>query len=168
VKIGKDTVVALDIELSDLWGNVLERSDQPVSYLHGGYDDLLPAVEAALEGKQVGAQVDLRLEPEDAFGDYDESLLKIEERARFPDPLEVGMRFEGVPGEGTPGDAGDPVIYRVTDIAEGKVVLDGNHPYAGVAVKFACKVRNVRKATPAEIAGGAVEGPESMTLQVGK
>jgi FKBP-type peptidyl-prolyl cis-trans isomerase SlyD len=167
VKIAKDTVVALDIELSDLWGNVLERSDQPVTYLHGGYDDLLPAVETALEGKQVGAEVDLRLEPEDAFGDYDESLLRIEERARFPDPLEIGMRFEGVPGEGVPGDAGEPVIYRVTDIAEGKVILDGNHPYAGVAVKFACKVRNVRKATAAEIAGGAVDGPESVMLQIG-
>lgn len=167
MKIAKDTVVALDVELSDLWGDVLERSDHPVSYLHGGYDDLLPAVEAALEGKQVGAQVELRLEPEDAFGDYDESLLRIEERAGFPDPLEVGMRFEGVPGEGMPGETADPVIYRVTDIAEGKVVLDGNHPYAGVAVKFACKVRDVRKATPAEIAGRAVEGPDSVTLQIG-
>jgi FKBP-type peptidyl-prolyl cis-trans isomerase SlyD len=78
------------------------------------------------------------------------------------------MRFEGVPGEGLPGDADDPVIYRVTDIAEGKVVLDGNHPYAGVAVKFACKVRSVRKATRGEIAAGAVEGPESVTLQIGK
>jgi len=165
VKIAKDTVVALDVELADLWGNVLERSDRPVLYLHGGYDDLLPAVEAALEGKQTGAQVDLRLEPEDAFGDYDAELLRIEDRARFPEALEVGMQFEGIPGTADDGDAGAG-IYRVTDIAGDKVVLDGNHPYAGLAIKFACKVREVRPATAEEIARGGVDGPEAITLRV--
>ncbi len=163
MKIAKDTIVSLDVELADLWGNVLERSDQPVDYLHGGYDDLLPAVEAALEGKQTGARLELRLEPEDAFGDYDATLLRIEERARFPETLDVGMRFEGVPGEGV-----DATIYRVTDIAAGKVVLDANHPYAGVAVKFTCKVRNVRRATAEEIARGGADGPGALTLQIEK
>jgi FKBP-type peptidyl-prolyl cis-trans isomerase SlyD len=165
VKIAKNTVVALDVELSDLWGNVLERSDRPVLYLHGGYDDLLPAVEAALEGKQTGAQVDLRLEPEDAFGDYDADLLRIEDRARFPETLEVGMQFEGVPGSDEAGLAGAS-IYRVTDIAQDKVVLDGNHPYAGLAIKFACKVRDVRPATAEEIARGGVDDPDTVTLRV--
>jgi len=165
VKIAKNTVVALDVELADLWGNVLERSDRPVLYLHGGYDDLLPAVEAALEGKQTGAQVDLRLEPEDAFGDYDADLLRIEDRARFPETLEVGMQFEGVPGSDVAGHAGAG-IYRVTDIAQDKVVLDGNHPYAGLALKFACKVLDVRPATAEEIARGGVDGPDTVTLRV--
>jgi len=161
VKIAPNTVVALDVELADLWGNVLERSDEPVRYLHGGYDDLLPAVEAALEGKQPGARLELKLEPEDAFGDYDAELVRVEERARFPEPLEVGMQFEGIPGE-----SGDTTVYRVTDIAEGKVVLDGNHPYAGVAIKFICRVRDVRQATPEEVAHGGVEGPGSLALRV--
>jgi FKBP-type peptidyl-prolyl cis-trans isomerase SlyD len=166
VKIGKDTVVALDVELADLWGNVLERSDQPVRYLHGGYNDLLPAVEAALEGKQPGARLELRLEPEDAYGEYDATLVRIEDRARFPETLDVGMRFEGVPGEGASDAEIDVTIYRVTDIAAGKVVLDGNHPYAGVAVKFGCKVRDVRQATADEIARGGADGPDTIALQI--
>ena len=165
MKIAKNTVVALDVELADLWGNVLERSDRPVFYLHGGYDDLLPAVEAALEGKQAGAHVDLRLEPEDAFGDYDAELLRIEDRARFPEMLEVGMQFEGVPGTDEAGRAGAG-IYRVTDIAQDKVVLDGNHPYAGLAIKFACKVRDVRPATAEEIARGGVDGPDTVAMRI--
>jgi len=161
MKIARNTVVALDVELADLWGNVLERSDEPVWYLHGGYEDLLPAVERALEGKQPGARLELKLEPEDAFGDYNAELVRVEERARFPEPLDVGMQFEGVPGE-----TDDAVIYRVTDIAEDKVVLDGNHPYAGVAIKFTCRVRDVRQATPDEIARGGVEGPSTLALRV--
>jgi FKBP-type peptidyl-prolyl cis-trans isomerase SlyD len=168
VKIAKDTVVSLDVELADLWGNVLERSEEPVLYLHGGYDDLLPAVEAALEGKQPGARLEVRLEPEDAYGEYDAALVRVEERARFPETLEVGMQFEGVPGDDTPGDDVDATIYRVTDIAEGKVVLDGNHPYAGVAIKFTCAVREVRRASPEEIARGGVDGPSAVALQVEK
>lgn len=161
MKIGKDTVVSLDIELADLWGNVLERSDRPVLYLHGGYDDLLPPLEAALEGKQPGSRLEVRLEPEDAFGDYDAALLRIEERTRFPETVEVGMRFEGMPDEG-----GDSTIYRVTDIAEGKVVLDGNHPYAGVAIKFTLNVQDVRRATADEIARGGVDDPAAISLQI--
>jgi len=168
VKIAKDTVVSLDVELADLWGNVLERSGDPVRYLHGGYGDLLPAVEAALEDKLPGAQVELRLEPEDAYGDYDAALVRIEERARFPETLDVGMQFEGVPGDAAPGEDADATIYRVTDIAEGKVVLDGNHPYAGVALKFTCKVREVRRATADEIAHGGVDDPNAVTLQLEK
>lgn len=160
MKIAKNTVVSLHVELADLWGNVLETSDVAVPYLHGGYDDLLPAVESALEGKGTGSQVALRLEPEDAFGDYDATLLRIAERARFPEELELGMRFEGVPGEGA-----DSTIYRVTDIAGGQVVLDGNHPYAGMAIKFTCKVGAIRPATAEEIVRGGIEGPDAMLLQ---
>jgi FKBP-type peptidyl-prolyl cis-trans isomerase SlyD len=105
--------------------------------------------------------VEVRLEPEDAFGDYDASLLRIAERARFPEALELGMRFEGVPGEGA-----DATIYRVTDIAGGQVVLDGNHPYAGMAIKFACKVGAIRQATAEEIARGGIEGPDALQLQL--
>jgi len=168
VKIAKDTVVSLDVELADLWGNVLERSGEPVVYLHGGYGDLLPAVEAALEAKQPGAKVELRLEPEDAYGDYDAELVRIEERARFPETLDVGMQFEGVPGAAAPDEDVDATIYRVTNIAEGKVVLDGNHPYAGLALKFTCRVRDVRRATADEVARGGVDDPNAVTLQLEK
>lgn len=164
MRIGKDTVVALEVELSDLWGNVIERSDAPVHYLHGGYGGLLEAVEAALEGKHAGDRLTLDLEPEDAFGDYDERLLRVEPRERFPAELETGMRFEGIPGE--PAESEPPIIYTVTDIAAGKVVLDGNHPYAGVAIRFRCTVREVRAATPAEIDRGAAEDPGALRMSV--
>jgi FKBP-type peptidyl-prolyl cis-trans isomerase SlyD len=158
MKIEKNTVVSLDIELSDLWGTMLERSDgdAPLQYLHGGYQDMMPGVEAALEGKEAGTSLSLRLEPDDAFGDYDEELVRVESRERFPEALEVGMQFEGIPGE----ESEAALIYTVTDIAGGSVVLDGNHPYAGIALQLSCKVRDVRAATAEEIEHGHVHSDD--------
>lgn len=164
MKIAKDTVVSLDIAVSDVWGNLLERSERPLSYLHGGYDGIVPAIEQALEGKQVGNRLSLRLEPEDAFGEYDESLVRVEPRELFPETLEVGMQFEGVPGDG--GDEEEPVIYTVTDIADQAVVLDGNHPYAGIAVQFDCTVRNIRPATAEEIERGYADDDDGGLIRV--
>jgi FKBP-type peptidyl-prolyl cis-trans isomerase SlyD len=162
VRIAKNTIVSLDVSLSDLWGNVMQCSGEPVQYLHGGYGNLFPAVESALEGKSVRDQVEVRLEPEEAFGDYDANLLKVEPRNRFPQELEVGMRFEGEPG----GGDGEQRIFTVTDIAEDKVVLDANHPLAGTALKFSGAVVAVRPATPAEIENGVVDDPESVILRI--
>jgi len=161
VQISKNTVVSLDIQLADIWGNFLERSDEPLQYLHGGYGNIFPAAESALEGKSVKDRVEVRLEPEDAFGDYDEELLRVEQRSRFPAELEVGMRFEG-----DPGSADEGRFFTVTDIAEDKVVLDANHPLAGMALKLSCTVVGVRPATAAEIESGAADDPESMILRI--
>jgi FKBP-type peptidyl-prolyl cis-trans isomerase SlyD len=158
--IAKDTVVSLDVELSDIWGEVIQRSDEPLQYLHGGYGNIFPAIEASLEGKKVEDRVEVRLEPEDSFGDYDENLLKVEPRSRFPDVLEVGMRFEGA------GDSEDDLIFTVTDIAEDKVVLDANHALAGMALKFSCTVVAVRPATEAEIRSRAADDPQSVILRI--
>lgn len=157
MRIGRNTVVCVDVELADLWGNVIQPV-APINYLHGEFDDMIPALERALDGKQPGEKLTLRLEPEDAFGEYDDDLLRVEPRAQFPEPLEVGMQFEGIPG----GEQ-DGVIYEVTDIAEDKVVLDGNHPFAGIAVEFRCAVRDVRGATAREIERGHADdsgGPQ--------
>jgi len=161
MKVSKNAVVSLDIELSDIWGNLIQKSDEPVQYLHGGYGNIFPAVEAMLEGKPVGERVETRLEPEDAFGDYDENLLRMEPRAKFPEGLEVGMRLGG----DADSDDADRV-WTVTDIAEGKVVLDANHPLAGMALKLVARVADVRPATPAEIENGAADDPESVILRV--
>lgn len=179
MRIARDTVVSLDVELSDLWGNLIERSEAPIAYLHGGYGELLEAVETALEGRQPGDRLTLDLEPEDAFGDYDARLLRVEDGGRFPPEVAVGMRFEGIPGEppasaAAPGAAageGDasriaPTIYTVTDIAAGKVVLDGNHPLAGVAIRFKCAVRDVRPATAAEVEQGMAEDPGAVRMDI--
>ena len=161
MQVAKNTVVSLDVELADIWGNSIERSDEPLQYMHGGYGNVFPAVEAALEGRNVKDRVEVRLEPEDAFGDYDESLLRVEARSKFPDALEVGMRFEGDPGGEDEGR-----YFTVTDLAEDKVVLDANHPLAGMALKITCTVVDVRRATAAEIENGGADDPESMILRI--
>lgn len=167
MKVAKDTVVSLDIEVSDVWGNMLERSETPLAYLHGGYDGIVAAVERALDGKEAGDELSLRLEPEDAFGDYDEELVRIEQRDRFPETLEVGMQFEGVPGDAEESEeAVESVIYTVTDIADKAVVLDGNHPYAGIALQFNCTVRDVRPATADEIEQGHADDDDTATVRV--
>lgn len=153
MNIVKDTVVTITYKVNDLEGNLLEQSDEPVSYLHGGYDNIFPLVEAALEGKQVGDSVELKLQPADAFGEYEDSLVRMESLDVFPENLEVGMQFVGSPLGG-----GEEMLYTVTDIADGKVVVDANHPYAGQAVHFQCVVAEVRPATPDEVEHGHAHG----------
>ena len=149
MKIGKNTVVTVEYKLSDAQGNVIEEGNDPMIYLHGGYENTLPKIEEALEGQELDYKTDIQLEPEDAFGEYDAELVKVEPRNRLPSPLEVGMQFEGVPDEEDDGD--DELIFTVTDIADDKVVLDGNHPLAGIALRFSLHVTEVRAATEEEI-----------------
>jgi FKBP-type peptidyl-prolyl cis-trans isomerase SlyD len=155
MKIAKNTVVTVHYKLSDAQGNLIEESRDPMVYLHGGYENTLPKIEEALEGKDVGYQTSIQIEPEDAFGEYDSSLIKIESRDRLPSPLEIGMQFEGTPEEGSNDES---LIFTVTDIADDKVVLDGNHPLAGMALRFSLDVADVRTATEEEIAHEHVHG----------
>jgi FKBP-type peptidyl-prolyl cis-trans isomerase SlyD len=159
--IAKNAVVALDVELSDIWGSLIQKSEEPMQYLHGGYGDIFPVVEAALDGKREHDRVEIRLEPEDAFGHYDEALLHLVPRDQFPDGLEIGMRMEGEAGGDDEG-----VLYTVTDMAEDKVVLDGNHPFAGMALKFECTVAGVRPATETELANRSADDPTSVIMRV--
>jgi FKBP-type peptidyl-prolyl cis-trans isomerase SlyD len=147
VPIGRDTVVSLQIEMHDAQGALLHASEEPLSYLHGGYGGMLDALERVLEGKLAGEAVRVQLEPEDAFGDYDAELLRLEPVERYGEGLRPGMRIEEEAG-------GESKIYTVTDIADGKVVLDGNHPLAGMALRFSIKILTVRAATPEEITQG--------------
>jgi FKBP-type peptidyl-prolyl cis-trans isomerase SlyD len=155
MKIAQNTVVTVNYKLSDAQNNLIEEGVQPMVYLHGGYENTLPKIEEELDGKEAGYSTTLQVEPEDAFGDYDAELVKVEERNRLPEPLEVGMQFEGM-ADGTPDD--EPMIFTVTEIAEDKVVLDGNHPLAGMALRFELNVVDVREATAEEIAHGHVHG----------
>lgn len=155
MKIAKNTVVTVEYSLSDTLGNLIEQGQEPMVYLHGGYENTLPKIEEALEGKEVGFNETIQVEPEDAFGEYDADLVKMEERSRLPSPIEVGMQFEGTPDD---DEDGESLIFTVTEIAEDKVVLDGNHPLAGIALRFALHVTEVREATAEEIAHGHVHG----------
>ena len=111
-----------------------------VSYVHGGYGQLFPKLEQALEGRQPGDSVQLQLEPEDAFGEYDAELLRVEQADRYGEGLTVGMEIEE-----------DDEIYRVTEVAGGAAVLDANHPLAGIALRFAVVILAVRPATEEEL-----------------
>lgn len=156
MKIAKNTVVTLNYKLSDAQGNLIEESREPMVYLHGGYNNTLPKIEEALEGKEAGFETTIQVEPDDAFGEYDADLVKIEPRNRLPTPLEIGMQFEGTPDDTDLQQ--DGLIFTVTDIADDKVVLDGNHPLAGIALRFGLNVTQVRAASDEEIAHGHVHG----------
>ena len=154
MEIVKNTVVTLDYKVHDPEGNLVDGGAQPLVYLHGGYDGIFPAIEEALHGKKTGDTLKVKLQPDDAFGEYDESLVEVEEASLFPENIEVGMAFERV---GEDGEA--DMVYHVTAIEEGKVVIDGNHPLAGTALVFDLSVAQVRQATSDEITHGHVHGP---------
>jgi FKBP-type peptidyl-prolyl cis-trans isomerase SlyD len=135
-------VVTLRIAMYDAQGGELSAPAQ-TSYLHGGYGGLMEGLERVLEGKSPGESVRVQLEPEDAFGEYDAALVRLEPAERYGDGLAVGMEVEE-----------DSRLYTVTDIAAGQVVLDGNHPLAGMALRFLLEVLAVRSAKPEEISRG--------------
>ena len=157
MKIAKDTVVSLRYELFDSESELLEKTEEPVSYLHGGYDGIFPLVEEALHGKAVGDQCRVTLQPDDAFGEYDHTLVMVEPRSAFPEEIAVGMHFEGGP-EGD--DDEDYLLYTVVEVGDDEVTVDGNHPLAGKTLTFNCTVTNVRTATPEELVHGHVHDGE--------
>ena len=152
MEITQHCVVALTWTLKDTLGEVLDELTEPVEFLVGG-DDLLAKIEEALQGHEAGARLDLHLEPEEAFGDYNEQLVFLEPRSLFPAELEEGMTFEGLP-EGGNAQAPRDLLYTVTEIYPEHVVLDGNHPLAGIALRLQLKVEKVREATEDEVGSG--------------
>lgn len=154
MQISQQCVAALTWTLKDTLGEVLDVLDEPVEFLIGG-QDLLPVIEEALLGHAAGASVDLQIEPEQAFGDFNDQLIFLEPRALFPKDLEEGQLFEGssLP-QGCNPDAPKDALYCVTDIYPEHVVLDGNHPLAGIAIRLHVRVESVREATEAEIGNG--------------
>lgn len=156
MKIAKDTVVSLSYELIDLSGGaVLEKSNDPISYVHGGYDGIFPTVEEALHGKNVGDKVSVKMEPDDAFGEYDHDLVRVEARDLFPKDIEVGMQLEG----GAEDDEDeDYMLFTIVEITDKEVTVDGNHPLAGKTLNFNATVTGVRAASKEELDHGHVHG----------
>jgi FKBP-type peptidyl-prolyl cis-trans isomerase SlyD len=156
MKITPQCVVALTWTLKDTLGDVLDELDEPVEFLLGGHD-LLSKIEEALQGHKAHDTLELHLEPEDAFGDYDEMLVFLEPRSLFPSALEEGMTFDGA---ALPAGASSGIpakkIYTATEIYPEHVVLDGNHPLAGIAIRLALKIESVREASVDEIGRGSL------------
>ena len=164
--ISDPCVVSLTWKLSDGQNRPIDELNEPVEFFYGG-DDLLAKVEEALAGHGVGAELQLHLEPEHAFGDYRSELVCFEDRKLFPEQLETGMAFEGLPaGHATPDMPGD-VVYIVTEIYPSHVVLDGNHPLAGMSLRMHIQVRDVREATPQELETRTLGSAPVMVLGAG-
>ncbi|MDI1260781.1 peptidylprolyl isomerase [Aquabacterium sp.] len=153
--ISSPCVVSLVWRLEDAQGQLIDELPEPMEFFVGG-DDLLAKVEEVLLGQVPGFAADLNLEPEEAFGDYKAELVFFETRDVFPAEVDVGMQFEGPPEGSTTPDLPLDVLYTVTEVYDTHVVLDGNHPLAGVALRLSMKVEGVRTATLEEIEQGSV------------
>ena len=152
--VKKNTVVTVRYVIRDKpGGDILDESQEGFEYLHGGYDDIFPLVEEAFDGKCVGDKVEMLLEPDDAFGDQDEALVRIEPVENLGiEQVEVGMLLE----TDDPDEEGAVMLFRVIDIQDGRAVLDGNHPLAGSTIYFEGEITAIRLATDDEVQHGHV------------
>ena len=151
MNIFANTAVTIKFKLFDANNKLIEESPEPLVYLHGGHSGIFPKIEEALNAKKVGESISVTLEPEDAFGDYDPELIRVETVANLPSDVTVG-------GHLVAEQDGHEVVWRITDIADGKAVLDGNHELAGQRMRFECTIVDIRPATREEITHGHVHG----------
>jgi len=161
--ITKNCLVTLDYTVFDTENNLLDSGAQPLIYLHGGYGDVFEKIEKALEGKSIGESIHIQLSPKDAFGEYKQEFVLIEDRNQFEDDLEVGQNVEMVFSEGE--DEEIVLTYSVVEILEDKVILDANHPLAGVTIIFDGTVIGVREATSDEIEKRLLAHEEPLVVQ---
>jgi FKBP-type peptidyl-prolyl cis-trans isomerase SlyD len=152
MKIDKDTAVTLSFKVADASGKLLDSGSEPMVYLHGGYDNIFPKVEEALQGQEAGFQVTLNLSAADSFGERDEALVTTIDKKDFPPGVKVGGQLQGR------AEDGQDIVFNVLKIKGPVVHLDGNHPLAGKALRFTVKVIDVRAATAEEIAHKHVHG----------
>lgn len=153
-RIAPHKLVAITYSIQDEEGNVLEHSDMPISYIHGGRSDLFEKIEAALEGRKQGETVEVTLTPEEGFGEHDPSLTFTDNLDNVPEQYrqlgaEVEMR----------NDRGESRMFYVTNIENGRLTVDGNHPFAGKTLLFIVKVMDVRDATTEDINAAGEGGP---------
>ena len=151
--VKKGRVITLDFVLRNEQGDVLDQSEkgQPLEYLHG-HNDVIPGLEKALEGKKLGDKTTVVIPPSEAYGEYEVSLVDEVSREQFPgvEDIQPGMQFQ------THMDDGAPMIINVTAVDEDVVVVDGNHPLAGMTLVFDVEIIGVRYACDEEIAHGHV------------
>ncbi len=154
MEISKHKVVTMDYTLTDEKGNTIDTSQgrEPLAYIHG-VGGIIPGLEAALEGRNPGEQLQVKIAPEDGYGDRDESLLQVVPRDRFDaEDVNVGMQFHAQ------GEQGVSVV-TVVAVDDENVTVDANHPLAGVTLNFDVEVKEVREATEEELSHGHVHGP---------
>lgn len=155
MRVEKNTVVAIDYTLTDDSGQVLDTSEGhgPMSYLHGN-NGIIPGLERELDGKEVGDELKVAVAPADGYGERNDALRQDVPRSQFEgvDDLSPGMQFQ------VDSNAG-PMVITVVEVGEEEVIIDGNHPLAGVTLNFEVTVRDIREATPEELQHGHAHGP---------
>jgi FKBP-type peptidyl-prolyl cis-trans isomerase SlyD len=158
--IAPNTYVTLDYELRDEDGDLLDASEsdggEPMRYVHG-YGMLVPGLEAALAGLGAGDEKDIFVPAEAGYGDYDDDLVLEVERSEMPDPSKVAVGDELV----AESPDGDEIAMTVVEVRSDVVVVDANHPLAGVDLRYQVRVRDVRPATDEEIKRAAADLDEA-------
>jgi FKBP-type peptidyl-prolyl cis-trans isomerase SlyD len=152
--VAKNHIVTLAYQVLDPDGALVDEGPEPLQYLHGGYDQIFPVIESALDGKTLGDAVSVTMQPADSFGEYDPSLVEVVAVSDLPQPVTVGMQLEGN-RDGAPDE--ESFIATVTEIEGDKAVVDGNHPLAGMILVFNCTVKEIRAATAEELAAHGIE-----------
>lgn len=149
--IQNNSRVVVEYVLKDEEGEVLDASDaedsEPITYVHG-YGLLVPGLEAGLEGLTAGATKSIVIDPAEGFGEHDEDLVGEIDRGEFPEPDKVAEGDEFV----AESSVGEPIVMRVVEVRKDSVIVDANHPLAGVTLHYDVKIREVRSASPEEIA----------------
>jgi FKBP-type peptidyl-prolyl cis-trans isomerase SlyD len=161
VKVGKDRAVAIDYTIRLVDGEVIETSTDaaPLWYLHGRAQ-IIPGIERALDGREIGTEVEVEVAPAEAYGDHDPEGVFLVPRASFPtdEAVAPGMSFSAVHPDG------EPVVFRVLQADEELVLVDTNHPLAGKTLRIWVAIRSVRDATTDELSDGHVQSRMGVPL----
>ena len=150
--IENDCVVSIDYVLTDNDGNVIDKSEanEPLRYLHG-HAKIIPGLENELAGKTTGDELNVKVDPKDGYGEVEPSLIQDVPKEQFAaiENLSAGMQVQAQTDQG-------PLVFTITEVKDDTVMVDGNHPLAGIELNFAVKVVEVRKAEQTEIEHGHV------------
>jgi len=148
-KVGPNKVVTLKYALFETEGNDVLEYREDLSYLHGGYEDLLRGLQDSLEGHQSGEKIEVELSAEKAFGKHLDELVVTGAADQFPpEAQQLWTRLEGKAPDGSIRE------FVVTHVENGMITVDGNHPYAGKNLKFVVEIIEVRQASATEVEKG--------------
>lgn len=156
MQVGKDKVVSIDYTLTNNQGQVIDSSQgrDPLAYLHGK-GNIIPGLEKALEGKNIGDNLKVAVQPEEGYGNHDPRMVQSVPKAAFKgvDNIQPGMQFQAQ------GPGGQARVVTVTKVDGDNVTVDANHPLAGQTLNFDVTVKGVRDASADELSHGHVHGP---------
>jgi FKBP-type peptidyl-prolyl cis-trans isomerase SlyD len=151
--VSAQSVVSIDYTLTDDKGQTLDTSQgrEPLAYLHGA-GNIVPGLEKALEGQEVGATLEVAVAPDEGYGHFEAGLVRNVPVRKLPQGrAQAGQRLRLDTSAG-------PRIFTVKSVKGDYAQLDGNHPLAGQTLHFKVTIVSVRAPTAEELAHGHVHG----------